>query len=77
MAKTLEPLLTPTERDSPVWRKIKAHAEQRLESARKANDTNLDERKTAKLRGRIAELKHLATLDQPAPQTEANDAFPD
>lgn len=79
MAKSepLPPFLNDAERNSPLWRKIKAYCEERLSTARHRNDSNLDDRRTANLRGRIAELKHLATLDQPAPQTEANDDFPD
>lgn len=77
MAKIAPPFLNDAEINSALWKKIKTYCEERLSKARDRNDGNLDERRTAKLRGRIAELKHLATLDQPAPQTEANDDFPD
>ena len=71
-----EPVLTEHERQHPLWLKIKKHAEDRLALARERNDKSHPIDKTERLRGAIAELKHLAALDQPAPQTEADD-FPD
>jgi len=65
--------LTPLERDSAVWRKIKKYVEDRLVEMRERNDGNHSDIKTAQLRGRIAELKNLAGLDAPAPETEADD----
>ena len=77
MAKMLETVLTPLEAQSAVWKKIKAHVEARLAKQRERNDRSQPIEKTEYLRGAIAELKYLAALDQPAPQTEADDAFRD
>lgn len=77
MAK-FEPVLNPADRQSPLWLKLKKHAEERLAKMRVRNDSmKLDEKDTASMRGRIAELKYLATLDNPAPQTEADETFKD
>ncbi len=56
--------LTHEERTSALWKKLRDHLEKRLDAHRKENDGNLDERKTARLRGRIAEAKYLLSLDQ-------------
>lgn len=49
--------LTPADRNSALWQKIHIHLTDRLESLRRQNDNDLDERKTARVRGRIAEAK--------------------
>lgn len=67
--------LEPHEVTSPLWLRLKEYMELRLETARRKNDKDNDERRTARLRGSIAELKHLVTLDQPAPQQEPDDLF--
>mgnify|MGYP001574846979 FL=1 len=72
--KTQAPLLTEIEKHSAVWQKIMKHLEERLSSLRARNDNDLDERRTARLRGRLAEIKHLLALDQPRPQTDADDS---
>jgi len=67
------PVLTDSERVTSAWKTIKEYAEQRIERLREKNDRPLDEVKTAHLRGQIEELRNLAALDKPAPQTEADD----
>lgn len=57
--------LTEQERNSELWRKLKAHMEARLHEHRVENDKAQSVEKTEKLRGRIAELKHLMNLEKP------------
>ncbi len=64
--------LNDTERNSAPWQKVKAELESRLDLFRRKNDSNLDAEQTAKLRGRIAEIKNLLALGEPPPP-EAND----
>ena len=56
-----------------TWRALEEMATAKLEGLRKKNDGQLDDLKTAHLRGRIAELKDLLTLAQPAPAQEAGE----
>ncbi len=72
--KMRAPVLTEAERLSGAWKTIKDYAEQRIALLREKNDKNLDPVKTAQVRGALSELKNLAALDQPAPQTEVDDA---
>lgn len=67
-------ILNAAEAQSPLWVKIKAHLEARLDSARLKNDGDLDEVETAKLRGRITELKSFLALDKPPPILTGFDA---
>lgn len=63
--------LSVAERDSPLWRRLCADIDRRIESLRTQNDSpSKDERDTAFLRGQIAALKALRALDNPAPRTE-------
>ena len=55
-------ILTIEERRSPLWRKLAEHYESRLESLRNQNDGDRADVDTAKLRGRIAEVKLLLSL---------------
>lgn len=57
--------LSESDTRSEVWLRLKSHMEDRLQTLRAQNDGDLDEVKTAKLRGRINELKYLLALDQP------------
>jgi hypothetical protein len=50
------------ERDHALWKRIEEILTYRLETYRKQNDAQLDERQTDRLRGRIAELKDLLAL---------------
>jgi hypothetical protein len=74
VAEKLEPLLNQLERQSAVWVKIERHLAARLEILRAKNDKDLDDRKTSALRGRIAEVKHLTALGNPAPTMETDDS---
>lgn len=67
--------LTPAEQQTDLWKKIKSILEERLELHRKKNDSSQPESDTAKLRGRIAEVKFLLDLDSPEPAltTDADD----
>jgi hypothetical protein len=56
--------LTKNEIVSPTWQRLKGHAEQRLADLRMQNDGALSELETARLRGRIAELKSILALEQ-------------
>lgn len=71
--KVRSPLIAEHERGSVQWQKIRKYAEERLELLRKRNDADMEERKTARLRGQIRELKNLLALDKPVPETEADD----
>lgn len=66
-------VLSHIEAQSAFWQKIKAHLDERLQRLREKNDGNLDERRTAELRGAIREIKNLAALDKPAPSVDATD----
>jgi hypothetical protein len=52
---------------SALWVKLAKHLEARLDVARRQNDKEIDAVSTARLRGRIAEIKYLLGLD-PATQ---------
>lgn len=53
------------ERHGQLWRDLMRHCEDRLAELRQRNDADQDERVTANLRGRIAEIKALLALDKP------------
>lgn len=57
--------LTELERQSAVWVKVSEELKSRLTSARLKNDGELNEIDTARLRGRIFELKSLLALGNP------------
>lgn len=50
------------ERSSFLLKKIKDHIETRISELRKKNDNDLEEKETARMRGRLAELKELLRL---------------
>lgn len=52
---------------SPTWARIESHLRDRLAELRERNDADADEARTAKTRGRIAELKELLALAHPEP----------
>lgn len=67
MNKPLPPFeLTAQEKDSALWKKLKAHFEERLDVLRIQNDGDKSAEETAKLRGKIAFAKELLGLDAPA-----------
>jgi hypothetical protein len=49
--------LTAQERDSALWKKLKAEVEHEVDIMRKQNDGDKSADETAKLRGRIAQAK--------------------
>ena len=54
-----------------TWKRLVKHLEDRLKDLRLQNDsTQLDERKTAVIRGRINEVKELLTLSTTGPATD-------
>lgn len=63
-------VLTIEERRSVLWRKLEEHCANRLEIVRKDNDADRSETDTARLRGRIAELKYLISLGNESVKTE-------
>ena len=63
----------PTDFSSPTWTRLKEHCQARLLALRTQNDKTLSADETAKVRGRIAEVKRILALDNPAP-IEADDA---
>jgi hypothetical protein len=68
-----EPILTPIDRQSVVWLKLKKYLEAQLELLRKRNDGDLDERKTARLRGRIAAVQDLISQGTDKPHAPSED----
>lgn len=66
-------VLTKIERQGTVWLKLKAHLNKRLEAARIKNDGDLTDKQTARLRGRIDELKNLLDLGEDKPQIPVDD----
>lgn len=70
-------ILSDAEFKAAVWGKIKAHLTERLEGLRVSNDNELSADRTARLRGRIAELKYLLALEDDNPPNPAIDADAD
>jgi hypothetical protein len=60
--------LTQEEIHSPLWVKLKEHIQERIDKHRQDNDKMLPTDDTIKLRGRIAELKDLLSLEKERPQ---------
>lgn len=52
------------DRESLVWKRLMTHFGERLEVLRTQNDGDKSEAETAKLRGRIAELKAILALNK-------------
>lgn len=55
--------LTPGEKSSSVWEKIRSKLRSMLSEAREKNDEALDEKTTAQLRGEISILKEILDWD--------------
>lgn len=72
-----EAFLSPIERNSSTWVKIKRHLEERLASLRERNEKHHDDRKTAQLRSSIAEVRHLMSLGDALPTPPPEDEFKD
>ena len=77
MAETGKPVLERFEFQSAVWLKLKKHLEARIDLLRKRNDRHHDERKTAQLRGSLAELKYICGLDAETPGQPPEGDFKD
>ena len=61
--------LTPHEDfNTLTWRRLKEYCNARIEALHLQLECDLTPEATAKLRGRIMELKLILTLDQPAPK---------
>lgn len=56
--------LSTQEKNSHTWVVIKAHLEERLSMLRRKNDNKLDDVSTEWLRGQIAEVKALLSIDK-------------
>ena len=66
-------LLNAAEKNNLLWKKLKSHYEEKLEACRKQNDGELDPIQTAKLRGRIVEIKSFLALENPPPSLKAGE----
>lgn len=66
-------VLEPIDRQSAVWLKLKKYLEAELASLRAKNDGNLDEIKTATLRGHIRRVKSILALENDAPPASEED----
>lgn len=66
--------LEPHEIQSPLWAKLQEHMEQQLADLRRRNDQDLDEIKTAKLRGRLLQIREFLLLASPPGDPEPDDA---
>lgn len=60
--------------ETALWRKLESYLEQRMETLRQTNDGDLDPMQTARLRGRIAELKSMLALSKDEPTVAAEDS---
>lgn len=61
--------LEPHEVRTDLWKKIEQYFTERLEIHRAKNDQDKSDIQTAKLRGQIAECKHILSLGQPDQRT--------
>ena len=57
--------LTFEEKNGALWIKLRKHTEQKLQKMRIRLEADQDTTETAKIRGRILELKNFLTLDGP------------
>lgn len=60
-------ILSRDERDSKLWARLMSHWADRLASLRARNDGDCNEAETARIRGQIAELKLILTLNNDPP----------
>lgn len=59
--------LSTEDRKSDLWRRLKEHFEERVSTFRVTNeDQSLNEKDTAAIRARIAELKYLLSIEEVA-----------
>ncbi len=62
--------LTRDDKNSPLWRKLVSHWESRIEALQRQNEGDQPESSTAKLRGRVAEIRANLTLSQELPNID-------
>jgi len=60
--------LTQLEMTSSTWARVSTHLEARLQVLREKNDNSQDEQSTARLRGRIEEIKKMLSAGKPDEQ---------
>ena len=60
-------MLTQDDLKTPTWQRIDALLNRRIDELRRQNDSELDERQTAAVRGGIKELKRLLSLAEQRP----------
>lgn len=65
--------LTKEDFTSPTWLRLRKYCERRLDELRRKNDGLLSADDTARLRGRIAQLKEIQALADQPPPAETND----
>jgi uncharacterized protein involved in exopolysaccharide biosynthesis len=70
-------LIDSHDRQSAVWKRLKEYYEARLTMLRSQNDANLTADQTARLRGRIVEVKRLLDLDTDKPVVDEGELFKD
>jgi len=68
--------LTPDDKATGLWVRLRAHLEDRLSRARARNDTLLPEYETALLRGEIKCLKYLLAMSDSRPIVTGEDDAP-
>ena len=64
--------LSTYERESALWKKLEQHLNERLTTLRTRNDGELDAIETARLRGRISQVKEFLALSE-APEHIADE----
>lgn len=66
-------MLQPEDFTGQTWRRLRAELERRIAELRLSNDAEHDQTRTAAIRGRIAEVKRILSLE---PSTESEDEDP-
>ena len=56
--------LTKEQKDSAAWKALRAHIEARIAKHQKSNSKSIPIDQTEKLRGRIAELEYLLSMEE-------------
>lgn len=69
--------LTEQDIQSKLWIKLEKYFDQRLAECRIKNDVSKPDLQTEKLRGRIAEIKHMKTLGDLPPMPSAEETNDD
>ncbi|MEK9796293.1 MAG: hypothetical protein VW713_06045 [Alphaproteobacteria bacterium] len=61
--------LSDSDKTSPTWLRIKKHLQARVEALRNELEQDLPEDRTAKVRGRLAEVRALLSVEKDPPPT--------